>query len=59
VSLPLDETEFERILRNIRRTDFVSEVIIVIFHTVLSEYLQMEEEIELARRGYLFLPHAM
>jgi hypothetical protein len=46
--LPLDETEFERILRNIRRADLVPEVIVVIFHTVLPEYLQKEDEIDLA-----------
>jgi hypothetical protein len=59
LSLPLDETEFERIFRNVRRTDLVPEVVIVIFYTVLPEYLQTEEEIELAGRVRQFLPHAM
>jgi hypothetical protein len=51
--LPLDETELERIFRNVRRTDLVPEVVIVIFHPVLPEYLQTEQETELAasRRG--------
>jgi hypothetical protein len=57
--LPLDETEFERILRNVCRADLVPEVVIVIFYTVLPEYLQTEEEVELATRVHLFLPHAM
>jgi hypothetical protein len=57
--LPLDETEFERIFRNIRRADLVPEVIIVIFYTVLPEYLQKKDEFDLARRVHVFLPHAM
>jgi hypothetical protein len=58
VFLPLDETEFERIFRNIRRADLVPEVVVVIFYTVLPEYLQKKGEIDLVRRERVFLPHA-
>jgi hypothetical protein len=57
--LPLDETESQRILRNVRRRDLVPEVVIMIFHTVFPEYLQNEYAVDLARRARPLPPHTI
>jgi hypothetical protein len=51
--LSLDEAEPQRVLGNVRRRDLVPEVVVVIFHAVLSEYLQNEYVVDLARRARL------
>jgi hypothetical protein len=41
--MSFDKTKLKRILWDIRRADLVSEVLIVIFYTVLPEYLKKKK----------------